>query len=99
MLHTDMDPLPDDAAINLKTPEQVKYYHGNSVQLDALTHDQKKNARQGHHHLCLAKKNGRGYATLQSNTTNHITLPKCEQKGSKLHILLGSSERETCLTM
>ena len=43
MLHTDMDPLPDDAAINLKTPEQVKYYHGNSVQLDALTHDKKKN--------------------------------------------------------
>jgi len=41
MLHTDMDPLPDDAAINLKTPEQVKYYHGNSVQLDALTHDKK----------------------------------------------------------
>jgi hypothetical protein len=72
MLHTDMDTLPDDAAINLKAPEKVKYYHGESVQLFALTHNEKKTS-QVHHHLCLTKKkNGRGYASLQSHsTTNH----------------------------
>lgn len=79
MLHTDMDPLPDDASINLKTPEQVKHYHGNSVQLDAL---KKKNARQGHHHLCLAKKKGICNFANTHSTTNHITLHKCGQKGN-----------------